>query len=191
MNYIFKRSILFSALAFTSMVTVAGPTNVPFQATVAVIDTINPLGAEACALPDLPGMNAGSGMTIGVGDASQLGRIAFVGTDCVRIIGATASGLPIFYFRGQEGALTITTDNGDKLYGSYQGSFIPTDEAPQGGLVPYKVEGGVFTISKGTGRFVNASAAGSLTGTENLNLDPSGQGPASNGTIYLKGRISY
>lgn len=148
------------------------------------------MGAPACDLPDLYGINAGSGMTIGSGNASQLGRIAFVGTDCVRIIGEKF-GFPIFSFCGLDGALTITTDNGDKLYGSYQGTFVATGEPPQGGLVPYRVEGGQFTITKGTGRFAKVSAFGNLTGTEKLNLDPTGKGPASNGTIYLNGKISF
>jgi len=192
MRSIFKKSIIVSALVFTSAGAISGPSNVPFQATVVVTDSISPSGAPACEKQsDLYGTNAGSGMTIGAGNASHLGHIAFVGTDCVRIIGSSKSGLPIFYFRGLEGALTITTDSGEKLYGSYQGTFIPTEGPVEDGLVPYKVESGQFTISNGTGLFANVKASGNLTGTEKLNLGTTGKGPASNGTIFLNGRISY
>jgi hypothetical protein len=185
-----QKTIIITALAITSTAAISGPTNVPFQATVTITDSIDNTGIAACEAAGLPGTPAGSGMTIGNGTATYLGRMAFVGNDCVQIIGEQYK-LPKFYFHGPQGSLTITAANGDKLYGSYTGSFVPTGEPPKGGLVPYKVEGGQFSISKGTGRFANALASGTLSGVELLNLDLSGNGPPSTGTIYLNGKISY
>lgn len=186
----FKKTVIISALAFTSAAAISGPTNVPFTATVTITDSIDPLGRANCELTGLPGINAGSGMTIGHGNATHLGRIAFVGNDCVRIIGEQY-GLPKFYFQGAQGSLVITAANGDKLYGSYSGTFVPTGEPPKDKLVPYKVEGGQFSIAKGTGRFADAYASGVLSGVESLSMDLSGNGPPSTGTIYLNGKISY
>lgn len=185
-----KNTILVSALAITSAAAISGPSNALFQATVTITDSIDPNGLATCTALKLPGVSVGSGMTIGHGNATYLGRMAFVGSDCVQITG-TLYGLPTFYFSGPQGSLTITAANGDKLYGSYNGSFVPTGEPPKGGLVPYKVEGGQFSIMKGTGRFADAYASGTLSGVEALSLDLSGNGPPSTGTIYLNGKISY
>jgi hypothetical protein len=185
-----QKTIFITALAITSTAAISGPSNVPFQATVTITDSIDPTGFAACKDAGLPGTLAGSGMTIGSGNATYLGRMAFVGNDCVHMA-AGPYGLPTFYFHGPQGSLTITAANGDKLYGSYSGSFVPTGEPPKGGMVPYKVEGGQFSIVKGTGRFANALASGTLSGVELLNMDPSGNGPPSTGTIYLNGKISY
>jgi hypothetical protein len=198
----FQKTIIISALALTSAAAISGPTNVPFQATVTITDSIDSSsnGVAACKDALVPstssGYNlAGSGMTIGNGNATHLGRMAFVGNDCVHMA-VGPYGLPIFYFQGAQGSLVITAANGDKLYGSYSGTFVPTGELPTAeqakvNVVPYKVEGGQFSIVKGTGRFADAYASGTLSGVESLSMDLSGKGPPSTGTIYLNGKISY
>lgn len=190
MSAILKNSIVFSAFAFTSVASFSGPTNVPFKATIAIEDSIDPTRAAACSNAGLPGIIAGPGMTIGSGDASHLGRIAFVGNDCVSIIGGTPD-QPVFLFSGAEGSVTITAANGDKLYGKYWGTFMPTGKSKTKGLVSYQLIDGGFSISKGTGSFVNAYASGDITGQEELNLLNDPNLPKSNGTVYLSGKISY
>lgn len=187
---ILKNSIIFSAFAFTSVSSFSGPTNVPFQATMAIEDSIDLTNAAACSGAGLPGFIAGPGMTIGSGNASHLGRIAFVGNDCVSIIGGTPE-QPVFLFSGAEGSVTITAANGDKLYGKYWGTFMPSGKPTTNGLVSYKLINGGFSISRGTGRFADAYASGDITGEEQLNLKNDPKFPKSHGTVYLSGKISY
>ena len=183
-----QKAIIVSAFALTSTMAISGPSNVPFQATVTITDSIDRLGAAACLGQGQLGIFAGAGMTIGSGNATHLGRIAFVGNDCVWV-NDTGSGYPKFYFSGPQGSLTITAANGDKLYGSYSGVFVATGETAVGGLVPYTLQDGQFSIVKGTGRFADAYASGSISGVETLNL--TGKGLPSKGSISLTSKISY
>lgn len=194
MNSTIKYSFLFATLAFVSAHAWSGANEVPFKATVTIVnDTLRPSDLSKPPCPTSPFV----GLTIGSGNASQLGSIAFVGNDCVDVLlGQHVSGLPIFSFSGisfsGDAPLVITAANGDKLYANYRGTFVPDLERKSASpsLVPYKIDnGGQYSITGGTGRFLGAQGRGSLTGIEDL--DPTGRLPAENGKLQLNGTISY
>jgi hypothetical protein len=186
----FKRSFIFATFAVVSTCALSGPTQVPFKATVTIIDSI---------VGGAPGISCGPyqavGTSIGTGNASHLGRITFEAKDCVTIDGAP--GLPpIFHFQGTTDSLIITAANGDKIFGTYYGTFAPVPGAApdkKTGLVPYAMQpGAMFSMTHGTGIFSNAVInAGTLSGNENLNLDPVNNPNASTGTLTLTGNITY
>lgn len=192
MNSTIKKSFLFATFAFVSVQAWSDQNGVPFKATVAIKDTIQPSEFKP-PCPTSPLI----GLTVGGGNASHLGNIGFVANDCVDVLfGQNAVGLPVFSFSGisfsGNAPLTITAANGDKLYATYSGIFVPDlgRKSASTLLVPYKVDnGGKFSITGGTGRFLGARGQGSLTGTEDL--DPRGVLPADNGKLELNGTISY
>lgn len=139
----------------------ASPNNVPFKTSVITQEILR--GNLAC--PSSLG-----GDTTGTGTASHLGAVTFVAADCV------TPGSSAFVF--SNGRLTIYASNGDTLTASYDGTLTPN---PQPNSL--STLSGRFLITGGTGRFVNASGAGYLQGTENL---ATGQGQ-----FNLTGTISY
>ena len=139
----------------------AGPKNVPFKVSAITQETLH--GNPGCP-------SYLSGDTTGTGNASHLGEITFVATDCVTLSPSN------FIF--SNGRLTIYAANGDTLTLSYAGTLTPNPQPNSLSML-----GGQFQITGGTGRFVSASGSGYLQGVENL---ATGQGQ-----FDLVGTISY
>lgn len=132
----------------------------PFRATVISQETLAP-NPVACPLSILQGTTTGQGV------ATHLGRVTISSTDCVTL-GATQ-------FTFTDGVLVIVAANGDKLTADYSGALLPTAAYPVYSL------SGSFRITGGSGRFSNASGAGSLQGVSNV---VTGQGAyVATGTI--------
>jgi len=121
-------------------------------------------------------------MTVGKGTASHLGRVAFVSTDCV-----APSGYNLTF---TDGKLTVTATNGDKLFITYYGLFVPTGATSASGLPVFALykEGSAFLITGGTGRFAKATGSGLISGQEDVSPDPD---LPSTGKMQLEGTISY
>ncbi|EXI66598.1 MAG: hypothetical protein AW08_02503 [Candidatus Accumulibacter adjunctus] len=156
------------AIAIAQPTAWAGPKDVPFKASLAA--------QEVLALYPADGPCAGffaQGTTAVIGKASHLGRVAGVGSDCIKLthIGPPPS------FAFENGELTVTAANGDRLTLSYSGTFIPTAQPPI-----YAISG-LFQITGGTGRFAHATGSGFLEGTENIST--------FQGQLELSGKISY
>lgn len=105
------------------------------------------------------------GTIAGFGQSAEIGRVAYVGGDCI-----TPSG-PLFNF--SEGRFVIMTLTGEQIYASYTGQFVPTGKGAN-----YVFSGATFRITGGTGRYFKATGGGSLgggsdmlTGSGNLSLD--------------------
>ncbi len=100
----------------------------------------------------------------GGGHATHLGRFSTSQYHCLD---------PADPLAFTEGVFTFTAANGDTVFGTYAGRFIPTT-----------VEGvstvdGTFTFTGGTGRFAGASGGGLATGS----------GTATGGTVFLNGSL--
>ncbi|QYF93449.1 hypothetical protein KY495_22745 [Massilia sp. PAMC28688] len=106
----------------------------------------------------------------GFGDSAQLGRIAYVGSDCI-----TPSG-SMFVF--SEGRFVIVTMTGEQIYASYGGQFVPTGEGAN-----YVFNGATFRITGGSGRYFKATGGGTLNGGSNM--------ITGSGTLSLDGKITY
>jgi len=156
------------AIAISQPTALAGPKDVPFKASLAAQETLNAPGGP-CPVPEY----FAKGTTAVVGRASHLGRVAGVGSDCIKF---TDFGPPPSY-AFDNGELTLTAANGDQLTLKYRGTFIPTAQLPV-----YAISG-LFDISGGTGRFANATGSGLLEGTENTQT--------FQGQLEFSGRISY
>jgi hypothetical protein len=171
---------LFGAAFLCSAPAVAGPANVPFKAAVTITETLTATAPEdvgaTCTTPI-------QGMTTGMGNASHLGRVAVVATDCVGVAGTT------LYFGN--GRMTITAANGDLLYGRYYGAFNSTGAVSAAGLPTYQMYGAGYSIEGGTGRYANARGQGTMKGTEDLSKDPFNPATPSRGAFQLDGTISY
>lgn len=152
------------AASLVSTLAFAGPTNVPFTATLVTQEQLRPNPATCQAAPFL------SGTTTGSGHASHLGNITGSGTDCV-----TPTSPSTYSF--SNGKLVVIAANGDELRADYSGNLTPSATAP------IYVIAGTYRITGGTGRFTNASGTGTVGGLENL---LTGQGQ-----FELKGAISY
>ena len=142
----------------------AGPTNVPFKATLVVQEQIRPDPARCQANPYLAGTTAGSGQ------ASHLGAVTGSGTDCITPTSA-------YTYAFSNGKLTLIAANGDELRADYAGALTPS------ATPPIFVVAGTYRITGGTGRFSGASGTGAVGGLTNLQT---GQG-----TLELNGNISY
>lgn len=140
---------------------IAGPTNVPFKGTMNFVGTLDFTGNPACLFE---GMNYGSGML------TQIGRAVLVATDCVTPVGQVLS--------ATDGKLTLTAPSGDTLTGTYAGTFIPVNNG-----AAYQFSGVMFSITGGTGRFLNARGTGTLHGIQEV--------VGGKGSITVDGRISY
>jgi hypothetical protein len=70
----------------------------------------------------------------------------------------------------------ITTLTGELIYANYSGQFVPTGDGTK-----YAFTGATFQITGGTGRYVNATGGGDMTGGEDM---ATGQG-----TVQLTGRM--
>ncbi len=154
-------AIVVVAAAAVSPIATAGPTSVPFKATLA---TQEKLGVMSTC-PSFFG-----GTTTGSGHASHLGALTGFSTDCVA---PSTSGT----FTFTKGELTLTAANGDELHASYSGTLSPTATPPI-----YSIAG-TYTLTGGTGRFSGANGTGTLQGLENMTTNQ--------GQLQLSGTISY
>ena len=144
----------------------AGPTNVPFKASMSTQETLG-FDAERC-----PGTGV-VGTTTGKGSASHLGAVTMLATDCPLLIPGVA---PTF----SNGQLTFTAANGDELRASYSGSLMPVP-----GTAGVFTLSGPFNFTGGTGRFSRATGSGLLQGSILL-------GPlVSAGQYQATGTLSY
>lgn len=185
-TYTHLRTFLFAILSFASVHAISGPSKqVPFKADVTTTETLsfatpdNPLGCPSSELPPT------AGMTIGTGNASHLGKIAFVAIDCVTLTNG------IFAF--ERGQLTVTAANGDQIFITYFGTFGPLKPNPtEWPTIDIVSKSSPFTITGGTGRFFNATGNGNLSGQLKVNPNPLAPNAApSPGHLHLDGTISY
>lgn len=109
-----------------------------------------------------------SGNLAGFGTSAELGRVAFLSSDCFSV------NAPVFTF--SNGKLVLTTTSGDVLFANYSGQVVATGEGSKGVL-----NGATFQITGGTGKYKHSQGAGTMTGTEDL---ATGQG-----SLQLKGRV--
>jgi len=146
-----------ASCAFAPSGSTAGPPQqVPFHA-VFVVTTSAAANPAPCSQIRID--VAGSGI------ATHLGRFTTVQHHC------TTAGDPLAF---TDGEYRFTAANGDQIYGTYAGRFVPIDAA---GNVAVD---GRFTIGGGTGRFAGATGGGSAAGT----------GTAAGGTVILEGTIT-
>jgi hypothetical protein len=169
------------ALSTLALPVAAGPTNEPFAATLAISETLSS-DTGACS----PSGGFAKGMIAGIGKAASLGVVTGMASDCIY-----ATNPPNFAFN--QGQLKLSTPSGDELYFSYQGAFnfsrpVRVLGCAPGGLL-YQITG-TYLIKGGTGRFVNATGTGTLTGYEAITVDPTCSPPYF-GILELKGQISY
>jgi hypothetical protein len=132
---------------------------VPFKATIAITESIQPIGTAPCILV---------GDISGPGVATHLGKVALVSSDCINPISKTA-----FSFSSNQ--LVLNVANGDQIFATYSG--ILTTEGTVGVIT------GGYQIVGGTGRFSQATGAGTVEGVEDLST--------GEGEVQLTGTISY
>lgn len=131
----------------------------PFKATIAITESIQPFGVAPCILV---------GNISGAGVATHLGKVTLVSSDCINPISATA-----FSFSSNELVLTVT--EADKIFATYSG--ILTTEGAVGVIT------GGYQILGGTGRYSQATGAGTVQGVEDMST--------GKGQVQLTGTISY
>lgn len=110
------------------------------------------------------------GTITGHGVSDQVGRVAFVATDCI-----TPSG-PLFNFN--QGRFIIMTANGDQIFAAYSGQFVPT-----GVGAAFVYSAATFQITGGNGKYHKASGGGTLSGGQDM--------ITGMGTVQLSGKIHY
>ncbi|MBK4737878.1 hypothetical protein [Noviherbaspirillum pedocola] len=161
-----KNGLLACVLSFAGVAAVAphaamaGPTNAGLNGTINFVGSMDPTGNATCPFQ---GLNAGTGIL------TQLGKVAFVAADCIF---PSPTGLYA------SGTLTLTATSGDTVSGTYAGSFIPINNG-----AAYQMSGVMFSITSGTGRYLNARGTGTLQGTQDAST--------GKGTITVSGTISY
>jgi hypothetical protein len=106
----------------------------------------------------------------GTGVATHLGKVTLVSRDCINPANETGTA---FSFISDE--LVITVANGDQIRATYSGTL--TFEGAVGVIT------GGYQIDGGTGRYLQASGAGSVQGVEDLST--------GKGNVRLTGTISY
>jgi hypothetical protein len=151
---------LFVAMLFAAEVAEAEPA-VPFKATIAISESIQPIGTPPCFL---------IGDISGTGVATHLGKVTLVSSDCINPISETT-----FSFVSNQ--VVLTGANGDQVFAAYNGNL--TIEGAAGTIT------GGFQIVGGTGRYVQATGAGTVQGVEDLSAG------IGKGEVQLIGTISY
>lgn len=110
------------------------------------------------------------GNIAGFGSSTQLGRVAFLGNDCI-----TPSG-NLFNFSG--GRFVLLTMTGEQIYANYSGQFVPTGVGTN-----YIFSGATFQITGGSGRYFKATGGGALKGGSDM--------ATGSGNLTLDGTITY
>jgi len=95
------------------------------------------------------------GTIVGQGNSALVGRVAFIGTDCITQHG------PLFNFA--EGRMTIVSTDSDQIFLNYSGQFVPTGDGAK-----FVFSNATFQITGGTGRYKKATGGGSFTGGEDM-----------------------
>jgi hypothetical protein len=130
-----------------------------FKASVAITEVIQPIGAAPCILV---------GEISGTGQATQLGKVTVVSSDCINPLSQT-----LFSFASNQ--LVLTSANGDQIFALYSGTL--TTEGGVGVIT------GGYQIAGGTGRYSQATGAGSVQGLEDMST--------GKGLVQLTGTLSY
>jgi hypothetical protein len=110
------------------------------------------------------------GTIVGYGDSELVGKVAFIGSDCI-----TPSGV---LYNFNDGRLIILTQAGEQIHANYSGQFVPTGEGAK-----FVFNNASFQITGGTGKYFRATGGGSFTGAEDM--------ATGAGTIKLSGQITY
>jgi hypothetical protein len=141
----------------------AAPSHDPFKATIFFSEQVAPTGSTApCLL---------IGTISGTGAASKVGAVRLASTDCINAL------LPTFTsFAFSSSEVVLTAANGDQIWATYSG-FLSVD-----GIIA-----GAYVVYGGTGRFANATGAGTVSGFETIDMTTG----AGNGQIQLQGTLSY
>jgi hypothetical protein len=138
---------------------------VPFNATIAITESIELIGAPPCILV---------GNISGTGLATQLGKVTLVSSDCINPTDETFTAFSFFSLPENYVVLTVVA-NGDQIFAMYSG--ILTTEGPVGVIT------GGYQIVGGTGRYSQATGAGTVHGVEDMST--------GKGKVQLTGTISY
>lgn len=156
--------LVLGAVALFAPGVTAARSPVPFKATIAITEQIQQPG-DVCPLV---------GEISGSGRATHLGKLTLVSRDCIIPMDQTFT---TFSFASLPQSLILTAANGDQIFGSYSGTltFEGTIAAITGG----------YQISGGTGRFSQATGAGSIQGMEDISTTP------AKGQLQLNGTILY
>jgi len=158
-------ALLISSFAFSASAAYA-QTALPFSGTFNIDESLAVSPEAGC--PILTGIISGQGT------ANYLGRTAISGTNCVT---PPAEGAPPVY-NFANGNIVLMAANGDMLYGTFSGAFVPTGK----GTI-FTVVDGTYSFSRGTGRFAAATGSGKLTGTQDI--------ATGKGKLQATGTISY
>ena len=151
-----------------SAAAMAGPTDVPFKATVDINENVAFLFVPPCFA---------IGTLTGSGNATHLGKIKGTALDCINPTTTPTSFTSPMSYAYSSTKVVFTAANGDMLYLAYAGTLTAQASGPH-------VIAGHFVITGGTGRFQGASGGGTMSGTEDLSNLSSGTGKASfDGTI--------
>ena len=132
-----------------------------FKASVAISEVIHQIGAAPCFLV---------GDISGTGQATQLGKVTVVSSDCINPLSPT---LTLFSFASNQ--LVLTSANGDQIFAMYSGTL--TTEGGVGVIT------GGYQIVGGTGRYSQATGAGSVQGLEDMST--------GKGLVQLIGTLAY
>jgi hypothetical protein len=162
----FLALVIFALAALGPSPLAAAPPSVPYQAS----------GPE-WVVHEAPHPDCGLGRlkveVEGTGQASHLGQYTVVRRHCFNL--AT--------FTIEDGAFEQTAANGDRLWGTYTGYTAGVLQfGPDGSPVVIIIESPT-TITGGTGRFANATGAGTTTGIFNLATE--------SGEFTFSGQLAY
>ena len=161
------RALAAGAIVAGASAAMAGPTNVPFKASVDINENVAFLFVPPCFA---------IGTLTGSGTATHLGKIKGAALDCINPTAPISFNSPMSYAYSST-KVVFTADNGDMLYLAYAGTLTAQASGPH-------VIAGHFVITGGTSRFVGASGGGTMSGSEDLSSLGSGTGKASfDGTI--------
>ncbi|MGX4642601.1 hypothetical protein [Massilia sp. SYSU DXS3249] len=110
------------------------------------------------------------GTISGRGDSPQMGKVVFIGTDCITPLGV------MFNFSG--GKFVVMTTSGDQIFANYSGQFVPTGVGAR-----FNFSGATFQVTGGTGKYARVTGGGTFTGGEDM--------VSGAGDIKLVGKIMY